>query len=268
MQYESMFKIVQDIAVRQQQSGTYVTPDDTICVICSTSQRVFTGVSRVEVRNGQPVNLHAEIIAMQQMQAAGESAAESLLMINAMTCRPMLPCNGCIQFIIQQNPENAKCLVVLPDRNIPLTEVGRPTGSMPFNSAMPGNSMYMNNGSMPFNGAMPMGGSVYNSGVMPYGGAMPMNHSGYVSGSVPYGGAAPVGSVYGQSSQMSQPYANANPAGGYVGASLPTGSQKAKNSNADYLKNRVGNLMQVADDDDEEEEDTSAKGLLGKLFKK
>lgn len=269
VQFESMFKIVQDVALRHQQSGAYITPDDTVCVICGISQRVYTGVSRVEVRNGQPMNIHAEIIAMEQMLSAGENAVDSLLLISAVNCRPMLPCSGCIQFIISQNPNNANSLVVLPDRNIPLAEIGRSPaamGSMPFHAA-PGNSMYMNSGSVPFGGAAPVGNSVYNGGSVPFGGAP----QGYPSGSVPFGGAAPAGSVFGQGTGgMSQPFGNANPAaGGYMGASFPAGSQKAKNSNADYLKSRVGSLMHVADDDeDEEEEKPTAKGLFGKLFKK
>ena len=276
MMYEAMFNIVQDAAMRHQQSGAYVTQEDTVCAICAASQRVYTGISRMEVHNGMQVNVHAEIVAMQQMQAAGENAAESLLMVNLLTLRPMLPCSGCIQYIISQNPGNTACQVVLPDRNIPLGEVGQPAanpyagaapaGSMPFNAAVPSGSMYgAPQGSMPYVGAVPVGGSIYGGGSMPYNGAVPG-----ASGSMPYNGAVPSGSVYTQSSQMSQPYAGAvpNPGGHYVGASLPSGTQKAKNSNADYLKNRVGNLMQAADDDDADEDEQETKGLFGRLFGK
>ena len=229
MMYEAMFNIVQDAAMRHQQSGAYITPDDTVCVICAASQQVYTGISRVENRNGQPINVHAEIMAMQQMQAAGETSAESLLMVNLLTRQPMLPCNGCIQYIISQNPENVKCQVVLPDRNIPLGEIGKPAvnpyaGAAPMGS-MPYGAGSMPYGSMPYNGAVP-NGSVYGApGSMPYGGSVPFNSavpnpgSAYGSGSMPYNGAVPVGSVYTQSSQMSQPYAGAAPAPGrYVGA--------------------------------------------------
>lgn len=274
MMYDAMFNIVQDTAIRYQQSGAYITPDDTACVICAASQQVYTGISRVEVHNGQPINVHAEIVAMQQMKAAGETAAESLLMVNLLTRRPMLPCSGCIQYIISQNPENAKCLVVLPDRNIPLGEIGRPqtnpyanatlAGSMPYNGAVPNGSVYGTPGNMPYNGVVPQG-SVYGMpGSMPYG-AQP---SVYRTGSMPYNSAVPAGSVYTQSSQMSQPYAGAvPPQGRYVGASLPSGNAKVKNSNADYLKNRVGSLMAGTDDDDDDDEQ-EPKGLFGRLFNK
>ncbi len=265
MMYEAMFNIVQEAAMRQQQSGAYISPEDTVCVICAASQKVYVGISRVETRNGQPMNIHAEIVAMQQMHAAGDTVAESLLMCNLMSRRPMLPCNGCIQYMIQHNPENAKCQVVLPDRNIPLSEIGKPMPN-PYAGAAPVGSMPFN-GSMPYNGAVP-NGSVYGApGAMPYG-SVPVQGSVYGAGSMPYNAAVPAGSVYTQSSQMSQPYGGA-PAGQgrYVGAPLASGNAKAKNSNADYLKNRVGDLMQVADEDEDEDEQ-EAKGLFGRLFNK
>ena len=273
MMYEAMFNIVQDAAMKHQQRGAYITPEDTVCVICSTTQKVYTGISRVEMRGGQPMNVHAEIVAMQQMQAAGETQAESLLMCNLLTRRPMLPCNGCIQYLISQNPENTKCQVVLPDRSMPLSDVGKPAAN-PYGSMSFSASAYGAPGSMPYNGAVPNPAPYGAAGSMPYGGSMPMQGSVpaqgsvYGGGSVPYNGAVPAGSVYTQSSQMSQPYAGAAPAPGrYVGASLPAGSGKAKNSNADYLKNRVGNLMQAGDDDDEDNEQDE-KGLFGRLFNK
>ena len=75
MMYEAMFNIVQDAAMKHQQRGAYITPEDTVCVICSTTQKVYTGISRVEMRGGQPMNVHAEIVAMPQMQAAEDEAA-------------------------------------------------------------------------------------------------------------------------------------------------------------------------------------------------
>lgn len=275
MMYEDMFKIIREAAARHQQGGAYITPEDTICAICSASHKTYTGISRIDVVGGQQVNIHAEIVAMQNMQAAGESKAESIMMLNLMTLRPMLPCNGCIQYILTSNPENANCQVVLPDRSMPLTDVGKPAAnpyaaSMPFNAAVPNGSVYAAPGSVPFNAAVPPAQGYGASGGVPYGGSMPMQASGY-NASMPYSGAAPagVGSVYSQSSSsVSQPYAGAAPAPGrYVGASLPSGNAKAKNSNADYLKNRVGNLMQAGDDDDDEDE-KQTKGLFGRLFNK
>lgn len=271
MMYDNLFNIAQDIAVRQQQSG-YVQPDDTVCVICSASNQIYTGVNRREVRDGMPQNIHAELVALQQMQANGDVIAQSILLISTYSKKPMLPCNGCISTILAQHPNNAQCQVALPDRTMLLTEIGGPySGAVPA-GGFPGgsqgysghNSMYRNSVSVPFQGAAPAGNPGV-SGSMPYQGAVP-NGSPMVSGSMPYQGAAPTGSIGAPSGSM--PYNSAAPNGGqYVGGSLPAGAAKAKNANASLLKNRVGNLMNAADaiDDDDEEEN---KTFFGRLFKK
>ena len=246
MMYETMFKAAQDLAMRKQSSG-YVNPDDTVCVICAASQRIYTGVNHTEMQNGMMVNVHAEIDAMQQLRAGGDTAAEYLLLIGAMTCQPILPCNGCIGFILSQGPENAKCQVVLPDRMLPITQIGQPQG-----------------GSMPYNGAAPAGGSMYTSS-MPFNGAAPAGGGSMYSSSMPFNGAAPAGGGSQYSSSM--PFNSADPAGGhYVGVSIPATS-KGKNANAAYLKNKVGNLMSAGDDldDDDDKEENS---FFSKLFKK
>lgn len=286
MMYDNLYSIAQDIAARQQQSG-YVQPDDTVCVICSASNQIYTGVNRREVLDGRQHNVHAELVALQQMQANGDAIVQSILLISTYTKKPMLPCNGCIGTILAQHPNNAQCQVVLPDRTMLLTEIGGPySGAAPVGNSAYGsrgfsghNSMYQNSVSVPYQGAAPTGvpgnsmpyqGAVPNgnpgfSGSMPYQGAAPTGYPN-PSGSMPYQGAVPAGSVGAPSGSM--PYNSANPDGGrYVGGSLPAGAAKAKNANASMLKNRVGNLMNAADaiDDDDEEEH---KTFFGRLFRK
>ncbi len=130
MLYDTMFNMAQDAAMRQQQNGGFA-PDDTICVLCSSSGRFYTGFSHVELFNGNPVGVHAEVAAMQQMMAAGEFIASSLLLVSAFNLSAMLPCGGCAQFIMSQNPANAGCQIILPDRVMLLSELGAPQGGMP-----------------------------------------------------------------------------------------------------------------------------------------
>ncbi len=261
MMYETMFKAAQDAAMQKQSTG-YISPEDTVCVIYAASTRMYVGVNHSEMQNGMTVNVHAEIDAVRKMLAGGDTAAQYLLLISVMTRQPMLPCNGCIGFILTQGQDNANCQVVLPDRMIPIMQIGQPAGGMPYNGAAPaGGSMYTS--SMPYNGAAPAGGSMYTSS-MPYGAAAPAGGSMYTS-SMPYNGAAPAGGNSQYSSSM--PYGSADPAGGhYVGVSIPAQS-KSKNANAAYLKNKVGNLMSAGDDldDDDDKEESS---FFSRLFKK
>jgi len=273
--YQSMFKIAQDIAMQKQSSGQ-ISPDDTICVVCAAgSKKIYVGMNYPQVQNGMMVNIHAEIDAIQKMREGGDTVAEFLLLIKTIGCQPILPCNGCIHFIIAQAPENAYCNVVLPDRMIPITQIGQPAGapmgmsmSMPYGGAAPmGNPM---GGSMPYNGAAPagnpMGGSMpYNGaapagnpmgGSMPYGQAAPYGQAGAPSGSMPYNSAAPAGSVYQGSSATSSQYGN----GGYYF------SGKNRKKSSSKLKNRAANLLNAGSDIGADEKPESE--LMSKLFKK
>ncbi|MCR5542044.1 MAG: hypothetical protein K6F71_14650 [Ruminococcus sp.] len=165
MTFEAIYNIALEVANARAQSGEYIAPDETICVICSRTGRVYNGVSHMGV--------HAEIEAMRNMQTYGnEVAIESMVLIATISRSPMLPCTGCINYIISMSPENSMGYVVMPDRMISLSE-------------MLGTGTYAPN--TPFSG-MPNG--------MPA--AAPVQ-SGYLSGqfvqSVQYSSAAPVPST-------------------------------------------------------------------------
>lgn len=122
MLYEQMFGFAQEIAARQQANGGF-SPYDTICVICSGSGRFYTGISSTEMMNGSMMSIHAEINAVRAMQASGENAVASLALFSAVNLGAMLPCGGCAQYILSQNPANSACQIVLPDRVMSLMEV-------------------------------------------------------------------------------------------------------------------------------------------------
>ena len=265
--YQNMFKVAQEIALQRMNTGQ-CTPNDTVCVISAASKQVYTGVNHAEMQNGMMINIHAEIDAVQQMRAGGDTIAEYILLIGAMSLQPILPCNNCMNFILAQAPENANCQVVLPDRMIPLPQIGQFGGS----------------NSVPFNSAMPAGGSMY--GNMPYGmpqGSMYGAPQGSMYGAPPQGsmyGAPPQGSMYGQGSMYnngSMPYNGANPAGGSMytssmygnpqgGGHYAGGPIKPKKSGGSMLKGKVGGLLNAGKDIGNDEPEESE--FMKKLFKK
>ena len=117
MLYDQMFSMANDMAVKQQQYGGF-SPQDTICVLCSGSGRYYVGVS-----SG---NMHAEINAMNQMMSSGENIVTGLLLVNAYNLGAMLPCGGCVQYILSQNPANTNAQIVLPDRQMSVMEISGP----------------------------------------------------------------------------------------------------------------------------------------------
>lgn len=244
MTFEAIYNIALEVANARAQSGEYIAPDETICVIFSRTGRVYNGVSRVDMSNGAPMSIHAEIEAMRNMQTYGnETAVDSIVLIDTINRSPMLPCNGCVNYIVSMSPENAMGGVVMPDRTIPFSEImgmaggfapnpgfgGMPAG-MP--AAAPVQSGYIQ--------SMQFGGTPVQS--MQFG-ATPVQSMQF--------GAAPVQSMSLQSQQLSETSAG----GG------------AKN---DLLKNRVSSLMSAAEDDDDDEEfleelgaGKKKKGLFG-----
>ena len=241
--YQEMLKIAQNLATQKQTSGQ-VTPNDTICVVQAVSKQFYTGVSHMEMQNGMMIAVHAEIDAIQQMRAGGDTVAESILLVGAVTLQPILPCGGCINFILSQAPENANCQVVLPDRAIPLSQMVQ--NQMPAGNV----SMYAN--------ASPYAGNP--GAVSMYGNANPYaNNGGAVS---MYGNANPYGNPYTNSAGAVSMYNNATPYSGSYMSSMA----RHKKSSGNKLRDKVSGLANAGkniDTDDEPENE-----LFSKLFKK
>ena len=241
--YQNMFKVAQEVALQRRNTGQ-CAPNDTVCVICSATKQTYTGVSHNEMQNGMMVNIHAEIDALQQMRAVDDPVAEFILLIDIMTLQPILPCNNCMSLILGQAPANANCQVVLPDRMVPLPQVGM-----------------MNGGNNPqFNQPPPQSGYMYGNNGYP---APPQGNM--------YG-TLPQGNMYGGQGSMynnSMPYNEANPVGGgrfassMYSNSLTKPTRKAGGS---LLKNKVGGLVNAGKDIGNDEKEESA--LIKKLFKK
>lgn len=139
----------------QKRNTGQCTPDDTVCVIFAASQRIFFGVNHIEIQNGMQVNIHAEIDAMQRMQAGGEFIVEYILLVNVMSMQAMLPCANCAGYIISRAPQNANCQIVLPDRMMPLAQLAQPNANAGFNPGMPAGSQMFGQAPMPGSVNMP-----------------------------------------------------------------------------------------------------------------
>ena len=167
MTFEAIYNIALEVANARAQSGEYIAPDETICVIFSRTGRVYNGVSRMGV--------HAEIEAMRNMQTYGnEVSVDSMVLIDTINRSPMLPCAGCVNYIASMSPDNAMSCIVMPDRMIQLSEMMGMGGGFAPNTAFSG----MPNG-------MPAAAPVQS-------GYMSMQYGGAPVQSMQYGAAAPV----------------------------------------------------------------------------
>lgn len=160
MTFEAIYNVALDVLNKITQERGFLNPGDTVCVVSSQSGRVYNGVSHVEMINGVPTSIHAEVDAIRNMQTLGEFVVDTLVLIDAASRAPMLPCNNCIGYIMSLNPESAEGFVAMPDRLIRFSEVGMfamggaaaPMGAPPMGA----NPMGMNPSGNPMMDANPL----------------------------------------------------------------------------------------------------------------
>ena len=122
LNYDAIIQRAREIATQRMKSGEPVGPDDTVCVLCSASGRLFTGLNHADMQNGVLHNTHAEIEAIRNMQVMGESVIEALLLISITNGMPLLPCFDCMQHILALHTDNIHCEIMMQDRAVLLSE--------------------------------------------------------------------------------------------------------------------------------------------------
>lgn len=122
MNYEAIIQRATEIAKQRMMSGERIMPDDTVCVLCSSSGRLFTGLSHFVNQGGMIQNIHAELEAIRNMQIMGESVIDSMLLISIVNGMPLLPCFDCMRKILSLHTDNIYCEIMMQDRAVPLAE--------------------------------------------------------------------------------------------------------------------------------------------------
>lgn len=112
-----------------QNQGIALMPGTTICVMVSSTDRWYSEVSSVSNTNGNFSVSHSERDTLNTMIKHGDPIVKYVLLIDA-NGNPMIPCPGCIQYILNANPQNANALMVLPNNDT------RPLASFLQNSMM------------------------------------------------------------------------------------------------------------------------------------
>ncbi len=250
MIYDFMLNAAADLAKKRVESGFPVNPDDTICILYTNIGNIYTGVSSINT-NGI---IHAEIDAVNSMRSHGEGIIQAITVLNIRTLSPILPCNSCINYIISINPENIKCMVVIPNGNIRITEVGMFIASMNQPKPMQtvnSNMRFAQSTSYPYMaGSMPAGNIPAQSrAAIPNGYNNNSVYSNIQSPTSPQSVINPLPSINSQSVIDPQPSINPQ------SVTSIYNSDANKNSGGEYLKNKVNDLL----GDDEDDEDNQGK---------
>jgi len=242
--YNIISNVASDIVKKRRENGIIISSDDTVCVLCTNTGNIYTGISGLETRNGLTNIFHAEVDAVNNMYQHGESIIESVSVFSSISLAPILPCNSCLNMMVSLAPENINTVIVTPTGNIKVTEIGvfaqsipQPQYFQPGYGQMMNQSMYMPNQNVP----------VYNmNGQMP--GAVPMtSYSSFPNQNVMnQSQMAPSNKTVTQNDSSYMPKAQ-------------------ENAGADLLKNKLNGLL--SDDDDEVEEQTDTKKKKRGLFR-
>jgi cytidine deaminase len=229
------------VAIHMLESNAYISQEDTICAVRARSGRIFTGASHM--------NVHAEVEAVQNMLAAGDSIIDEFVLISTHTRVQLLPCNNCISYIMSIHPENVNAAVLMPDRAIRMADVGMFTAPLPNAPYPPNGAMYGANQGMP---APP-----------------PVNPIPLVNPVPPVNPIPPVNPV---------PPVNPMPAPPPVQSfdepeepaeiEVEEISASSENTSSDLLKKRVNSLLRVASDEDEEIDRLTEKKKRFGFFRK
>lgn len=125
MNYDAIFQKARAMAAQRLAQGTPVSPDETVCVICAQSGRLYNGSSHVENLNGIAHNVHAEAEAIRQMQGGNEAIIQALLLLSVSSGMPLLPCEHCLRSVLSLHSDNIVCEILMPDRAVPIKELIR-----------------------------------------------------------------------------------------------------------------------------------------------
>jgi cytidine deaminase len=105
--------------------GVALLPGTTVCVVISGTSQVYCEVSSVANINGKPCASHSERDVFAAMQRNNDPVVQFLALYE-LSGQSIIPCSGCIQYMLQMNPMNTNCQVVLPDRICSIMEYLQP----------------------------------------------------------------------------------------------------------------------------------------------
>lgn len=126
MTYGDMYKAALDAVSKL--NGAEGEVGDTVCVICSKSGKMYSGMSRTDTSGG---NVAAEIEAMRKMQSDGEFVVDTMILVKTADKSAALPYKSSVDYILSLDSENAKGVVMMSDKMVKLSEDVFPAAPAP-----------------------------------------------------------------------------------------------------------------------------------------
>ncbi len=122
MTYENLYSAAMDVIKTNNLQSTS-RPNDSVCLILTSKDTIYTGVSYNTMTDGNPTEKSAERAALNNMLSGGEHTVSALITVSISSLQPLYPNKEVLGLIRTTNPENSKCMVCMPNKLYhPLTE--------------------------------------------------------------------------------------------------------------------------------------------------
>lgn len=123
-----MLKMMYEYLNNCASRGITFSKGATACTVITNTNRYYTMTSRLfqDGMSGGVTNIHAEHEMLQLLRQVADTAIMYLLLVDIDTGKVMLPCNYCINDILNSDPNNKMSLIVVPDKEIPILSIGTP----------------------------------------------------------------------------------------------------------------------------------------------
>ncbi len=124
MLFDEMNQIARNVASQRLSSNMPLSFNDTICVVYTSRNKIFVGVSATKMVNNIPMLCHAEMEVCNNLVSENDTSVVEMSVFSAGNFQPVLPCPDCTARIIGLNPANANTLLLLPTQSVALSQLG------------------------------------------------------------------------------------------------------------------------------------------------
>jgi cytidine deaminase len=150
MNLNELYNVALDALTEKKSNGFGFNVDDnsTITVLSTPDNETFKASNGSTIKDGQLTSTCSEYEAVTAMVKAGKNRIENLVTLDIETGSFVMPCNNCLELIMQVNPDNAYCNVMVDDNeSVELHTLLKndPTIQPPIDSASPDNTLSVEN---------------------------------------------------------------------------------------------------------------------------
>ena len=123
MTFSEMTQIAYNAISQRRMNNIPVRMTDSVCIIYSANNRIYTGFSSIEANGGMNmIEKHAELEAVNAMYRYNDLIIKAVSVVNVANLSFVPMCSSCINAMLGMNPNNSAAIVLMPDSAIYLSQ--------------------------------------------------------------------------------------------------------------------------------------------------